>query len=70
MDRINDQCGTSNAEAPIIGLVIYTDNSARLEKLLHDILKYKNNHVHDAVGREWFITSPNEVMLIYCFLQT
>lgn len=67
-ERVNDQCGTSNAEAPIIGLVIKTPNCAELEEVLHKILKFKGKHVQDAVGKEWFLTSPNEVLLLYSVL--
>lgn len=68
VERINEQCGTSNPEKPIVGLVIKTLDSVKLEKLLHDVLKFKNKHVQDAVGKEWFITSPSEVLSIYYFL--
>lgn len=68
MSRINEQCGTSSPEAPCIGLVIKSDKSQLLEKVLHDVLKFKTRHLSDGIGKEWFITSPNEVLSIYYFL--
>jgi hypothetical protein len=67
-NRIYEQCGTGMPELPIIGLIIKTENSTKLERLMHDILKYRNKHIGDTIGKEWFMTSPNEVLSIYQFL--
>lgn len=63
--RINSQCGTSSPEKPIIGIIIKTSQSARLERIFHEILKFRGKHQENAVGVEWFITSPEELLKIY-----
>ena len=66
--RVKQQIGVS-PEKPVIALIIRTDNSRRLEKMIKDILKFWNRQVKDAQGTEWFMTSPAEVESIYGFLQ-
>ena len=66
--RVKQQIGVS-PEKPVIALIIGTDNSRRLEKIIKDILKFWNRQVKDAQGTEWFMTSPAEVERIYDFLQ-
>ena len=66
--RVKQQIGVS-PEKPVIALIIRTDNSRRLEKMIKDILKFWNRQVEDAQGTEWFMTSPDEVKNIYDFLQ-
>ena len=66
--RVKQQIGVF-PEKPIIALIIETDNSRRLEKMIKDILKFWNRQVRDARGTEWFMTSPNEVEYIYNFLR-
>lgn len=65
--RVKQQIGVS-PEKPVIALIIGTDNSRRLEKMIKDILKFWNRQVEDAQGTEWFMTSPAEVESIYDFL--
>ena len=66
--RVKQQIGVS-PEKPIIALIIKTDDSKRLEKMIKDILKFWDRQVKDAQGTEWFMTSPTEVESIYDFLQ-
>ena len=66
--RVKQQIGVS-PEKPVIALIIKTNNSKRLEKMIKDILKFWNRQVKDAQGTEWFMTSPAEVESIYGFLQ-
>ncbi len=67
--RVKQQMG-GHPEKPIIALIIKTNDSKRLEKMIHDILKFRNRQIPDAQGDEWFITSPDEVEYIYDFLQS
>ena len=66
--RVKQQIGVS-PEKPIIALIIGTDDSRRLEKMIKDILKFWGRQIKDAQGTEWFMTSPVEVESIYDFLQ-
>ena len=66
--RVKQQIGVS-PEKPIIALIIGTDDSRRLEKMVKDILKFWGRQIKDAQGTEWFMTSPVEVESIYDFLQ-
>ncbi len=66
--RVKQQIGVS-PEKPIIALIIKTDNSKRLEKMIKDILKFWSRQVREAQGTEWFMTSPAEVESIYDFLR-
>ena len=68
--RVKQQIGVS-PEKPIIALIIKTDNSKRLEKMMKDILKFWSRQVPvgEAQGTEWFMTSPAEVESIYDFLR-
>ena len=66
--RVNQQKGVM-PEKPIIVLIIKTDDSISLEKMIKDILKFGNRQKKDAQGEEWFMTNPKEVEEIYDFLQ-
>lgn len=63
--RIVGQAGTCYPELPHIALIIYCDDSSLLEKALHNILKLKNRWLENSPGKEWYITSPNEIEEIY-----
>ena len=51
---------------PKIDLIIRTNQRRDLETKIHDILKALNMHLTDfhASGREWFQTSPDEIVYI------
>ena len=63
--RIFSQAGTCYPELPHLALIIYCDDSSLLEKILHNILKIKNRWISNSPGKEWFITSPEEIESIY-----
>lgn len=63
--RIMSQAGTCYPELPHIALLINCDNSSLLEKTIHNILKMKNRWLSNSPGKEWFITSPQEIENIY-----
>ena len=62
--RIKAQRTTAIYEKPEIGLEIRTDNPRCLEKAIHAILELKGRKMDTDGGNEWFLTSPNEVMVI------
>ena len=63
--RVSQQIGDQLPEKPQIALILKTDNCRTLEKKIHDALKRKGKHIQDAIGKEWFLTSPSEVLAIY-----
>ena len=65
ISRIVGQSGTCYPELPHIALIIYCDDSSLLEKALHSILKVKNRWLSNSPGKEWFLTSPEEIESIY-----
>ena len=62
------QQGRVFPEKKVIALIMKTDDSKRLETMIHEILKMWDRHAKDADGKEWFLTSPAEVEGIYNFL--
>ena len=65
--RVKQQMGVP-PEPPIIALKMKTNDSKKLEKMIHEILQYWSRQAENAQGREWFLTSPQEVESIYNFL--
>ena len=65
-ERVREQIDkkTGLPEEPQIGLIIKTDDNSAIEQAIHSILKAQGRQ-KDAPGKEWFITSPNEVEYIY-----
>jgi hypothetical protein len=50
---------------PHLALIIHCNDSSLLEKALHSILKLQDKWIPDSPGKEWFITSPEEIEAIY-----
>ena len=65
IQRIIGQAGTCYPELPHVALIIYCDDSNVLESVFHNIMKIKGRWMEDAPGKEWFITSPDEIKAIY-----
>ena len=63
--RVSQQIGDRLPEKPQIALILRTDNCRTLEKKIHNVLKRKGKHIQDAIGKEWFLTSPSKVEAIY-----
>ncbi len=70
LGRIFSQAGTCYPELPHLALLINCDDSSLLEKTLHDILRMRKRWLHNAPGKEWFLTSPEEIESIFKWLQT
>ena len=66
-DRVSQQTNQWTVK-PVIGLVFQTDRNELLEKRIHNILRLFNRDLDDLKGREWFETSPDEVVDIYRFI--
>lgn len=65
ISRVISQAGTCYPEFPHIALIIYCDDSSLLEKILHNILKLNNKCLTESPGKEWFLTSPDEIERLY-----
>ena len=65
IQRIFSQAGTCLPESPHLALIIYCDDSGKLEDALHSILRYQKRWIENAPGNEWFLTSPAEIENIY-----
>lgn len=63
--RIRDQIGDQLPEKPQLALVLRTDDCLWLESKIHAALKRKGKQIEDAIGEEWFMTSPSAVKSIY-----
>lgn len=69
LQRVMGQCGTCFPEIPHVALVIKCSDSSKLELALHSILKFKDRHMNNAPGTEWFLTSPEEIEEIVLKIQ-
>ncbi|MCC6125899.1 MAG: GIY-YIG nuclease family protein [Pirellulales bacterium] len=69
VDRVAFQCGVSNPENPVVLLGIRVEESVRIEKTIQRILMIWNRWIEDAPGTEWFLTSKEEILEIWDFLQ-
>lgn len=65
IQRVFGQAGTCLPESPHLALIIYCDDSAKLEAALHSILRFRKRWIEKAPGNEWFLTSPAEIENIY-----
>lgn len=65
--RIQEQID-EDSDIPIIALLLRTDKPKVLERTIHGILTLRDVHLKHGQGKEWFLTSPNEVIDIYCLI--
>ena len=56
---------TAFSKAPVIGLVIKSDNAYRLEKALHHALHMAGAEAPESLGSEWFLTNPEKIQVWY-----
>lgn len=64
--RVLTQVGTARHTPPIIALVIRSDDAEGMEKLIHGIFRRDGSGIdNEACGREWFMTTPEEVEACY-----
>ena len=56
---------TSMSKLPSVGLVIQTDDGHALERILHYALGEAGASIDDALGSEWFNTSPERISRWY-----
>jgi len=58
--RIKSHIGTA-PEKPVLGFLLKTDHAELMEKWLHSQLRQRGQHMPDALGNEWFLTTPEEL---------
>lgn len=66
--RVESQAATAMPEKPKIALLIQTDKPFELEKAIHKLLAKDGKQIKEALGAEWFVTSPSEVEEIHTIL--
>ena len=69
-ERIKEQTDQWTVD-PVIALIfrhVHKDECQKIESRIHDILKIFGRQRNDLKGREWFDTSPDEVLDIYKFI--
>lgn len=65
---MSKQIGDQLPERAKIALILRTNDCYELETKIHEELKRRRLQLKDAVGTEWFLTSPSEVEEIYNFI--
>lgn len=68
-DRINQQLGTANPEAPVILHVWTVGDIGALETAIHGILKARGKWISAPRAKEWFRSSVEEVESIISFVK-
>ena len=58
--RMRDHIGTA-PEKPVLGFVWRVTHADLLEKWLHRTLAQRKQYLPDALGEEWFLTTPEEL---------
>ena len=66
--RVLSQAATALPETPIIEFILKTDQPNLLELIIHSILKIRGKHIEQSPGKEWFNTSPTEILEIVKFI--
>jgi len=66
--RILAQAAAALPEQPYVALVIRTDDPRSLEGAIHSVLDVRRRKVENSPGKEWYLTSPDEVLAIARFI--
>jgi hypothetical protein len=56
---------TALPDAPVIALLMLTDDAARLEKAIHGVLSFRGRSYVGNGGSEWYSTTPDEIRSAY-----
>lgn len=68
--RIISQCSSTNTVyLPVVGLVIRVGNGRATERAIHAALDEVGARIGDAIGAEWFNTSPEKIRAWYSAYQ-
>ena len=70
LQRILAQAATALPERPHVAVVIKTNLSSYLETAIHAVLTLRGKKIDDSPGAEWFLTSPDEILEIYDFIES
>ena len=66
--RITSQAATALPERPHMAAVLWTSSSADWERAFHAVLAVRGQRMPNALGSEWFETSPDEFVAIAVWL--
>jgi hypothetical protein len=69
-DRVNQQLGTANPEAPTILKIWPSTDADAFETAIHSVLKARGKWVVAPRAKEWFRTTVQEVDTIIQFIKT
>jgi hypothetical protein len=67
VERIYAQISTSTPDKPLLLLEIKTERPRSLEKAIHAILQRRDRKVAGG-GEEWFLTTRDEILAIWRFI--
>lgn len=67
--RIASQAATALPEPPYMAAVIWSDNSIAWERAFHGVLAARRRRIENALGVEWFETSPQEFVEIASWIE-
>jgi hypothetical protein len=65
--RILSQAATALPEKPHVALIVYTEHPLALEAAIHGVLTLRGRKVDNSPGKEWFLTSPEDVKTLVEF---
>ncbi len=68
--RILAQAATALPEKPHVALIVYHKYPIALEAAIHGVLTLRGKKIDDSPGKEWFLTSPEEVRELVEFFDT
>jgi hypothetical protein len=69
-ERIKQQLGTANPEAPVVLRVWAESNIGAMEAAIHGILKARGKGVEAPRAKEWFRSTVDEIDAIIGFVKT
>jgi hypothetical protein len=68
LNRVISQAATALPEYPHMAIIFWTDSPSKWESLLHNVLSIRGKAMSQAPGREWFMTSIDEIISIINFV--
>ena len=67
LSRILSQAATALPEKPHVALIVYTKHPVACEAAIQGALTLRGLKLDDSPGKEWFLTSPEEVKALVEF---
>jgi hypothetical protein len=67
LTRILSQAATALPEKPHVAMIVYTKHPLAFEAAIQGVLTLRGLKLDDSPGKEWFLTSPEEVRALVEF---